>query len=956
MLLQLCVFLEVDAQLVVTNASPYDDQNHLVQEVLLGTGVTAFNIQFNGAAVPVGGIPSNAIGFFDNTNANVLGIGIDSGIVMTSGTIQNAVGPNLAGGTTGANGLTGDADLTALGGDPTFDACILEFDFVPSTDTVQFKYAFGSEEYPEYVGGSVNDVFGFFLAGPGLTGPYTAPAAYPNGSINIALIPGTTTPVSINDVNNVSNSQYYVSNGASGNGAGNATANPDVQYDGFTSVLTAMAVVIPCDTYHIKLAIADGGDGILDSGVFLEAKSFTSGQVTVSAQPSYNTFGTDTNLYEGCGSVSLAFQRYQDIQNPHTVYFDILGQAINGTDYSFIADSIVFPAGQSTSALTFTVFEDFLVETPESFIIKIHPDPNAPWCIAGDTVVATLYINDRPQVNVIPQNDTLTCVDLFATLYANEISGIQPFHYLWSTGDTTDSIILNAPSVDTTILVTITDACGHDTVYPVADIILFSPPLVASVVDDTMDCTEDSILIGPILISSSAPTFLWDNGSTDSAIWVDPVVDTTYYITVTDTCDTGAIFVDSIHVFQFSPPIISIASYDTIGCSEDSIQIGVVVTDATQPFYNWVGIASTDSAIWITPPTGLDTIYVVEIGDSCNGSTVFDTVYLHKLSPQVSLNMSDTTVLCPGDSITLICNTQGGTAPYTYNWNTTSDSCSIVVAPSDSTTYTLTVVDACGSTDIATVSVNVPEYSPVNALIRDTTVVCAGNSFSLLPDVDGGAGGYALTWVFNGDTIVSDSGTSLALLGTTNVTLIATDVCGNADTSIATVTIPVYDSILVSALAVTICTGDPVDLIATAVGGKPGSAYFYTWTGEGTITQSGDTALVVPPASGFYTVEVTDDCGNIGSGEMEVILEPCNLGFPNIITPNGDGFNEFFIIENLERFPGVEFKVYNRWGVKVYSDDNYRNNWDGNFLPDGTYFYILTVGDKVYQDHVTILR
>ena len=141
----------------------------------------------------------------------------------------------------------------------------LEFDFETCSDTVQFNYVFASEEYPEYVNENVNDLFAFFISGPGI----------PGGTQNIAVLPNGGGVVSIDNIHpsgvNVSgnsyppvNPQYYVNN----------TNGSTIQYDGFTKKLTAIAAV-ECNTiYHLKMAIADVGDGVWDSGIFLEANSF----------------------------------------------------------------------------------------------------------------------------------------------------------------------------------------------------------------------------------------------------------------------------------------------------------------------------------------------------------------------------------------------------------------------------------------------------------------------------------------------------------------------------------------------------------------------------------------------------------------------------------------------------------------------------------------------------------
>ena len=185
-------------------------------QVMSGPGVIISNVQLN--------CPTGAAGTFSCPNCS---LNMDSGIVLTNGYLSNIPGPNNQVGATGAWGVTGtspaDTDLANLIGQPVselFDACILEFDLTVQSDSVQFKYIFGSEEYPEYVCSQFNDAFAFFISGPGIS-----------GEKNIALIPGTTTPVTINSVNpgvpgvdaggrncngvnqSLANSQYYVNNG-----------------------------------------------------------------------------------------------------------------------------------------------------------------------------------------------------------------------------------------------------------------------------------------------------------------------------------------------------------------------------------------------------------------------------------------------------------------------------------------------------------------------------------------------------------------------------------------------------------------------------------------------------------------------------------------------------------------------------------------------------------------------
>lgn len=195
-------------------------------------------------------------------NNTIGSFGIDTGIIIASGNISGAMGPNnspcLTTVITG-NSLINDPQLQSLvPGANLNDCAILEFDFTPLTDTIiACKFIFGSEEYPEFVNTSFNDVFGFFINGPN-----------PQGGMfvnkNLALIPGDTLPISINTVNPILNSQFYINN----------TGGQTLQYDGYTIPITLSQVVTPGQTYHFKVGVADCGDYAYDSGVFLKIKSF----------------------------------------------------------------------------------------------------------------------------------------------------------------------------------------------------------------------------------------------------------------------------------------------------------------------------------------------------------------------------------------------------------------------------------------------------------------------------------------------------------------------------------------------------------------------------------------------------------------------------------------------------------------------------------------------------------
>jgi hypothetical protein len=204
---------------------------------------------------------SAAYGTFLNpyTDSN---LEVVEGVLFATGLASNAV----LGGQLGylENPYSGDPDLEmSLPGFEMNDVCRIEFDVVPLFEYMLFDYVFGSEEYPEWVGSSFNDIFGFFVSGPGITGTFT------NGAANYSNVPGTDLPVAINNVNIGLNADYYIDNEFSSDSSACA-------YDGLTTNLPGIIECQPSGTYHVKIVIADVLDSAFDSGVFLQKESFMS--------------------------------------------------------------------------------------------------------------------------------------------------------------------------------------------------------------------------------------------------------------------------------------------------------------------------------------------------------------------------------------------------------------------------------------------------------------------------------------------------------------------------------------------------------------------------------------------------------------------------------------------------------------------------------------------------------
>jgi outer membrane protein OmpA-like peptidoglycan-associated protein len=252
--------LPLPAQLKVTRDKTPEQ---LIREVLIGPGVKVSNVKFKGNPAGIAG--------FKNDN---LPVGIGAGMILSTGQPEGAAGANTKPDYSEDIHGEGDNILARIANGKTYDATIIEFDFIPENDNVYFNYIFASDEYPEYVGTQYNDVFAFHISGPGI-----------NGSVNIARLPGTGKPVTVNTVNHILNAAWYVDNNPFDRMNHyqekkaeklNAVLLSNMQYDGFTAVLTAHAPVRPGETYHIRLAIADVSDAGFDSSVFLQASSFIS--------------------------------------------------------------------------------------------------------------------------------------------------------------------------------------------------------------------------------------------------------------------------------------------------------------------------------------------------------------------------------------------------------------------------------------------------------------------------------------------------------------------------------------------------------------------------------------------------------------------------------------------------------------------------------------------------------
>jgi PKD repeat protein len=578
-LLQLIFICSVGSLLAQPiSVSTTQTPQQLVDNVLLGFGVTALNVTINGNPALANTAQSN-VGYFTNTNP---AFPINNGLILTTGNAVAAIGPNTQSSFTNNMPQTpivsSDPHLNDIAAGGVTNGVVLEFDFIPSGDTLVFNYMFGSDEYPEFSPSSFNDAFGLFLWGPGISGPYVLPG-YPNGGTNIATIPGGI-PVTINNVGDVSNTQYYVFNEASST----LTYGDAIQYDGTTVLLTAAASVQCNQLYHIKLAISNVGDQSYDSGVFLEAGSFSSAAVDVAVA----TVSGDTTIVEGCTYADFIFTRPPgQVNDTLIINYTIGGVAQQGIDYNTLPNPITFLPGEDTVIITLTPTQDGINEGFESVVITVQLiNP------CGDTITSsgTIYIGEGPIINITGNNPTVYCATDSVWLAASASGGYAPYDYAWenlagASLGTNDSISVGIGQNGTMYyLVTATDNCNF-TQTDTVTVTMNQTLAIDTIYVGPSTCVPTGFVSVQASGTQGVPQYNWTgpgpNGFIDASVWQN-IPSGWYYITIEDNvCSVS----DSVFVDVLDPPVAEISASVTEGCAPLSVTFTNTSQNASA--YSW---------------------------------------------------------------------------------------------------------------------------------------------------------------------------------------------------------------------------------------------------------------------------------------------------------------------------------------------------------------------------------
>lgn len=905
-------------QATASNVPPFTPQN-LIQNIFLGEGVEVTNITYQGDPI--------AVGYFTGGQPSV---GIDRGIVLTTGRVtgNNAnfgCADDGADQASNANaGGTNESDLDNLVGLGLNDVAVYTITFIPTSDTLRFRYCFASEEYPEFACTSFNDVFGFFIQGPG----YATPT-------NIAIIPGTSLPVTINNIHPANpNDPTCVATNATYFNNNNGSNNQPV-YDGFTDVFVAQAIVTPCEEYTIKLAIADVGDTAYDSGVFLEAKSFGTGSIRTEVA----TISLDGTVTEGCAVGSITFSLPTPAAQAIPLDYNIWGSAVNGVDYAPIQLGQSIPAGADHITFTLDAFEDHVMEGTEFVAIDIQSDP-----CNRDTVY--LYIRENALVAPALRPDTVIC----ANGQSLELDGTLPIpvpqpsvftndqNYSVSPTNTAVFSSVNVFGVQPITLQdgVIRSVCinvNHNWVDDL-DVFLISPggQFIELTTDNgangdnyTQTCFTPTAVNninfpGPFAPASSAPfsgnfkpegvwSDLW--GGPTNGVWKLQVIDDTNGV-VGEIQDWSITFEPSYKVEYAWTPVVNnscptcpvtdvtpdqdteyiVVATDSYGCIvSDSVtieakpvlsapQINCGASTSNSVTFEWDQIPGATSyeinvngTGWIMPQT--DTSHIVA-GVAANtninievrginnqflcGATIGTGTCVYCIPP--TANYTTTDVTCFNDTDGQVqFNVVNVNPPYSFRVGSAANSTGLFTGLAAGN-YTGIVTNGAGCDTTILFTINTPP-ALTSAVITQHEVSCfGGNDGVLAGTFSGGTGPYDIIW--NDPALQSSPVIGGLTAGAYELRI--TDTKGCVSVASGTVTQP--DLLVANTVpGATLCNGTATGTLTAA--GEGGTEPFnFSWS-------NGTSGNTIPNVSaGIYLLTITDSQGCTASTDITILDAP----------------------------------------------------------------------------------
>lgn len=837
---------------------------------LVGTGVVISNVTVTAC--------DSSYGYYQSAATE---IGTSQGLLLTTGKALYAQGPNNSIGncSTSAgtcdffdNDCPGSVLLNQAQSRTTYDATQFEFDIVPQGDSLKFKYTFASEEYNEWVGSQFNDVFGFYISGPGI-----------GTDVNIALIPTTGQIVSINTINALNNQAFYYNN-----------QNPlgqFVQYDGFTRNLIAkVGGLFPCETYHLKLVIADGTDHVYDSGVFIQ--SIESNPVLVSTATSN---GLDY-MVEGCSDGSITFTRQIVDDQPTEVLYWVGGTATNGFDYAptigngipFAQNSVTILPNQASVTFNITPTADLNPEGEEYITIYLAN----PLCLeSGASDSINFYINDFLEVE-ITTDEPNTCIGNCVTLV-----GIVPLgtnsSFEWSANVTNGNSL--SVEVCPTQATTYSINASVGTCIGSAEITINVSSIAVELASTPVSCEGGGNGTISVLVRDAIEPFAYSwtgpDGFTSISDSLSGLNAGEYCVTVTDAA--GCINTACIDVIE-SNELTASSVLSDFACTQISCNgvcdgsIDMLVSGGITPYnFQWLGpegfLASTEDISLLCAG-----VYELTLTDA-TGCEYTNTYTLIEPSVVAIEVVGAVDLECSGvETGEASVASTGGCAPYTYSWSHSAAVTGPVATDLGSGTYDVSVTDqnGCNSDGSVTIVINEP-IDPLEVTIDEISLYPGGFNVSCPSSADGyvnvtafaGTLPYSFSWsnAATGEQVSDLEDLSSVACGSYSLTVTDGNNCEITE-DVLLVCVP---SIEISLDVQNNPCGSPtaslgaIDILS--ISGGQGAPFTTTWTGPSctpcttediTNLDSGDYLLIVTDAQGCADSTVA----NIGQNDAFVAL------------------------------------------------------------------------------------
>ncbi|MBP5189501.1 MAG: choice-of-anchor L domain-containing protein [Bacteroidales bacterium] len=701
-LLMPCV---ANAQLQITPGSSLTGwtPDSLVRNVMLGQGVDISNVRFNGSSTSIN---CNGVGKFTTGNTPTT-LGMSEGIILSASAMSYIV-PNGSG-TTHNCPIYSDADLinTVHSWGNSYSVnnqSVLEFDFIPKSDTIKFRFVFASEEYYGFECSEFNDIFAFFLQGPN-----------PNGGTynqkNIALVPGTDTAITISTING--GQSYGSESPCCLNFAQYFVAHPtflNSSLDGMTVVLTAQAAVIPCQNYHLKMCVANVSDQSLPSCVFLEANSLSSNGISFTFDNPSNP-QNPSDLYEGCMAIiNLERPQAMPVPTPIDVFYDATSTALNGTDFEMKNSVYYFPADTTRATYTILPYKDGEIEGTESVMFRFRTYETCP----ADTVQFNI-LDVLPMTCTITR-DTLTS-ETFSTILTADIQGGMPNCAIeWKNlenGQMRYGQSINIPtSPDSRWALYVHDSCynyGFDTML-VGIRRQFAYPY-----KDTIICANEPLdLYMRFLYTDMNDSCVWYRGTEttpfelkNDTVHLTPSESAMYYIHSYITWN-GQIWedVDSIRVIVVPLPETHVSASSDRICEGSS----TTLSGNGSYKYSWDGgetFATTSTFTYMPDTTTMFVLYGLTAGAECYGK---DSILI-TVDTIPDIILGDGGGVCGGEEAELTVTTTAESFTWTANpadptLGGQEHRALIIVNPASTTVYTVNAVNGvCTNSESVTVAV-----------------------------------------------------------------------------------------------------------------------------------------------------------------------------------------------------------------------------------------------------------